>query len=501
MSHLAPRQGIFAIVLLVSFCLHLLVIMLSVEKQRYDYQTDKGEKIVEQLSKEALVAIGNQDRISLSVLANRYQVDSDIAKLIITDNNQQTLVQTGQSQNDVGQVIDKLVIQDNQQIGHVSVTMKALSNGEILGQQWLFMLGSAVLHLFLWLIYGYVARPTQDQMDELGEKVQQRLAMARQGGNFRQNVTNETLAQQQNSEQKVDTKLNENPKTTIQQYLQKNRQANPSVSSMPVEQDQSMPNDDNVHNNNVHNDNINKDNINKDNINKDNATVQAPNDTPKTYDTPNSNQQQTLAIQIRFFDEFQLLERLTPDTAKPYLHLCEQLLLRACDSLLSPNSSMLNQYSKGVELKELPHFDKHGAVLHLTGQADKVALTAVLLSKLVLILNQVVYEKHRELSRFALPMLAGVGMAQQFDDVHRLMNNHGKDDSLLILYPQFMLKTLEQQIQMKQQIHPRTVKEREMRWYSGLSQSFMKELIQKRDDILTSAERYQAERYQINNQE
>ena len=55
--------------LLASFCLHLLVLALSSEKQQYDYRTNKGEKIVEQLSKEALVAVSNQDRISLSVLA------------------------------------------------------------------------------------------------------------------------------------------------------------------------------------------------------------------------------------------------------------------------------------------------------------------------------------------------------------------------------------------------------------------------------------------------
>ncbi|WP_394261200.1 hypothetical protein [Moraxella boevrei] len=467
MSHLAPRQGIFAIVLLVSFCLHLLVLMLSVEKQQYDYQTDKGEKIVEQLGKEALVAIGNQDRISLSVLANRYQVDSDIAKLVIMDKNKQTLVQIGQSQHDVGQVIDKLIIQNNQEIGQVSVTMRALSNGEILGQQWLFILGTAVLHLFLWLIYGYVARPTQAQIDELGEKVQQRLALARQGGNLEQTVATEPnqVAQTKNNQQQSENKPAENPNATIQQYLQKNRQTN-----LPSQHDEQITK------------------IELDNPQDDKRSDNLTKDVAKGVDP---NQEQTVAIQIRFFDEFKLLERLTPDTATPYLHLCEQLLLRACDSLLSLNSSMLNRFTKGVILEALPYFDKNGAVVHLTGKPDQVAFASVLLSKLVLILNQVVYEKHRELSRFALPMMAGVGMVQDFDNLHGLMNNHGKEDSLVILYPSAMLKHLEKQIQIKQQRHPRTVKEREMRWYDGLSQSVMKELIQKRDDILTSAERYQ----------
>ena len=168
MNHLAPRQGKFAIILLVSFCLHLLMLVFSTEKSQYEYRTNKGEKIVEQLGKEAMVGIANQDRISLSVLANRYQVDEDVAKLVITDPNNHTLVQTGQAQNDTGQVIDKPIIQNNQVLGHAIITMKAVSKGEIVSSQWLFILGSAILHGFLWLIYGYVARPTNEQLEQLG---------------------------------------------------------------------------------------------------------------------------------------------------------------------------------------------------------------------------------------------------------------------------------------------------------------------------------------------
>ena len=45
MNHLAPRQGKFAIILLVSFCLHLLMLVFSTEKSQYEYRTNKGEKI------------------------------------------------------------------------------------------------------------------------------------------------------------------------------------------------------------------------------------------------------------------------------------------------------------------------------------------------------------------------------------------------------------------------------------------------------------------------
>ena len=153
----------------------------SSEKSQYEQRTQKGEKIVEQLAKEAMVGITSQDRISLSVLANRYQVDQEVAKIVISDQNNQPLVQTGQAQNEVGQVIDKPIIQNNQVLGHATITMKAVSKGEIVSSQWLFVLGSAILHGFLWLIYGYMARPTQEQLAQLGEKVQQHIALAQAG--------------------------------------------------------------------------------------------------------------------------------------------------------------------------------------------------------------------------------------------------------------------------------------------------------------------------------
>ena len=49
MNHLAPRQGKFAIVLLISFCLHFLMLTFSSEKSQYEQRTQKGEKIVDQV--------------------------------------------------------------------------------------------------------------------------------------------------------------------------------------------------------------------------------------------------------------------------------------------------------------------------------------------------------------------------------------------------------------------------------------------------------------------
>ena len=460
MNHLAPRQGKFAIVLLISFCLHFLMLIFSSEKSQYEQRTDKGEKIVEQLAKEAMVGITNQDRISLGVLANRYQVDNDVAKLVISDQNNQPLVQTGQAQNDVGQVIDKPIIQNNQVLGHATITMKAVSKGEIVSHQWLFVLGSAILHGFLWLIYGYMARPTQEQLEQLGEKVQQRIAIARGSlvptkvagaGDELELDNHDAIATGENTSMAVE------PATTgksINDFLNKEKSKSTTPNS-GVTQAADVPHTDNLAHQSV----------------------------------PQDKKQPEIELQIQFYDQYNLLKRVAPEVSKPYFQLCHQLLMRASQSLFNSSNSVLNRYIKEVSIKDTQHFSAKGAVVHLTGNAQQLPLAAVLLSKLLIILNQVVYEKHRELSRFALPLTIGTSLGHQFDDVQKLMANHAKEDGLLLLYPLEWLKTLDGKVQFKNISHPTTITEREMVWYNGLAETLMAELIGKRDSILTATEK------------
>ena len=460
MNHLAPRQGKFAIVLLISFCLHFLMLTFSSEKSQYEQRTQKGEKIVEQLAKEAMVGITSQDRISLSVLANRYQVDQEVAKLVISDQNNKPLVQTGQAQNDGGQVIDKPIIQNNQVLGHATITMKAVSKGEIVSSQWLFVLGSAILHGFLWLIYGYMARPTQEQLAQLGEKVQQHIALAR--GSLA--PTNPALT--------ADGELQLDDHDLYTQAGDSSATAQPAATGKTI------------------NDFLNREKSKSVNDNNQaQPTATEATDNLAQENTVDSQKQPEIELQIHFYDQYHLLKRVAPEVAKPYFQLCNQLLMRASNSLFNSSNNVLNRYIKDVYIKDSSHFNANGAVIHLAGKAEQLPLAAVLLSKLLIILNQVVYEKHRELSRFALPLTIGTSISHQFDDVQKLMANHAKEDGLLLLYPLDLLKTLDGKVQFKNLQHPTTITEREMVWYNGLSETLMTELIAKRDEILTATEK------------
>lgn len=485
MNNLAPRQGIFAIILLVSFCSHVLMLMFSTEKQQFDHRTTKGEAIVAQLSKEAMVALANQDRISLSVLANRYQVDDEVAKLVITDQNNQNLVQTGQAQTAVGQVIDKPITQNNRTLGHVIVTMKAISKGEIVANQWLFILGSLILHGFLWVIYRYVARPTAEQLAEIGEKVQQRIALARgQQISEHTSVSDDRQTQGDMDSSSDDEAVTPQPATaaatahdkampnlgkSIRDFLDAERGRPAASEPAAYRQADTSPTDSSSDSNAF-------------------GSV-SDGDTNPVPNHPSESKDVSLELQIRFFDEFGLLGRVAPELGKPYLLLCEQLLARAQASLFdNAYSNKLYRYVRDVKVTEVSHFTQHGTVVYLRGNAEQVALASVLLAKLVIILNQVVYEKHRELSRFALPLTVGTGIDQQFEEVRRLMNNHGSEDGILMLLPQPLLKTLQGQVKCKPLLHPTSLSEREAVRYDGLAERYMTELIKKRDAILTSPE-------------
>jgi hypothetical protein len=407
-----------------------------------------------------MVGITSQDRISLSVLANRYQVDQEVAKLVISDQNNKPLVQTGQAQNDGGQVIDKPIIQNNQVLGHATITMKAVSKGEIVSSQWLFVLGSAILHGFLWLIYGYMARPTQEQLAQLGEKVQQHIALAR--GSLA--PTNPALT--------ADGELQLDDHDLYTQAGDSSATAQPAATGKTI------------------NDFLNREKSKSVNDNNQaQPTATEATDNLAQENTVDSQKQPEIELQIHFYDQYHLLKRVAPEVAKPYFQLCNQLLMRASNSLFNSSNNVLNRYIKDVYIKDNSHFNANGAVIHLAGKAEQLPLAAVLLSKLLIILNQVVYEKHRELSRFALPLTIGTSISHQFDDVQKLMANHAKEDGLLLLYPLDLLKTLDGKVQFKNLQHPTTITEREMVWYNGLSETLMTELIAKRDDILTATEK------------
>ncbi|WP_201586605.1 hypothetical protein [Psychrobacter jeotgali] len=486
MTYLAPRQGLFAIIILVSFCLHTLLLVLSTDHQLSKSRVQKGEQMVAQLIDEARLSLENKDRVSLSVIANRYTSEQDVARLVIKDSNDEILVPVGNAPMQQGDTIRQIATQGDAVIGSVALTLKDISKGEIVAMQWPFVISSLIMHLFLWLLYGYVARPTKEQINALSRDI---LELHRdqysQGGRV---DYGRTLAD--NNETTFDDSSNERAKqpankpsqvntadihSELNAYL-KAQQAGDSTSSVENSSD-SLPSKD------------------RDNVDADAAdtVIESINPVPAKSHTANASKLSTtrpfdkVSVQIMFHDEYNMLERLAPEMRLPYLALCTQLLNQAITELLK------QPLLQGVSAINKPEFEKNGACVELKADNShaKVALAGVMLGKLYLMLNKIIHDKHVELSRFALPAKAGVSDNAQADGMTQLLKSVATKEQLLILLPNAGLKQIGNHVQVRSLKRPTTVYERECAVFDGGNDAMIQRLADVRNAVLMTEDKEQ----------
>ncbi len=153
MTYSAPKQQLFAFFLLVSFCLHTFLLVFSTIKQTNQNRAYKGEHMVAQIINESRLALANEDRVSLSVIANRYANEYDVNRILIRNLNNEVLVKVGNAPMQEGENINKMATDNEVIIGRIELTMKSADSSEIVKALWLFILGSLIIHSLLWLLY------------------------------------------------------------------------------------------------------------------------------------------------------------------------------------------------------------------------------------------------------------------------------------------------------------------------------------------------------------
>lgn len=477
MTYLAPRQGLFAIILLVSFCLQTLLLVISTDQQLSNSRALKGEQMVAQLIDEARLSLENKDRVSLSVIANRYTSEQDVTRILIKDNNDDILVPVGNAPMQQGDTIRQIATNGDAVIGSVALTLKDVSKGEIIAMQWPFVIGTMLLHLLLWLIYGYLARPTKEQINAISRDVQnlhreqymQIDSRRHDRGSERHSADREAV---NHSDENV---ADSNADTTsvrkfdihneVNQYLRKQQNQDAASESADA--------------------------IAESNNTDEKASQQADNSkqdaTSSIISTPSSTSRlsatrafDSVNVQIVFHDEFNMLERLAPSQRLPYLALCTQLLNQAVSELLKQPLLL------GVSLINEPRFGDKGAsvLLKADNSHAKVALAGVMLGKLYLMLNKIIHDKHIELSRFALPAKAGVSDTAQSEAMTQLLHSVGKKEQMLILLPNAGLKQISNHVQVHSIMRPTTVYERECAIFDGGNDAMIQRLADVRNAVL-----------------
>lgn len=267
--YLAPRQGRFAVVLLCSFCMLFCCFVWnaqhSAKRERHEMLTGA----LARLSDEVRLPLSLGDKVGLAVVAERYYDDNTVKYLRIHDAKGAVVLGLGALSH--APAIQMPVLDSEQLLGEVSLVPKEVNRGAIIRAYWPFLLMLLLGHIMLWLIYGYIARPTLKMQETLKKEL----------------------------EQTVQTALAQN----------KAEQSPPSAETVSENQEVSPT--------------------------KTQQSADAVPFASFGFDAmPKSSTAQTLAVVFGFVDEYGRIEMLSEDSALQYLKLCDEILKKTLAKLL-----------------------------------------------------------------------------------------------------------------------------------------------------------------------
>ena len=159
----APRQGLFASLLIISFALHTFLLVIATTHQLNENRASQGQLMTSQLVADSLSELEPANTVSLALLANRYATNPSVAYIRILSSSNQVLATAGLSKTRQGEVFVRDALQNEKKVGSIEITLVKPSIGEILRTQWLAILFSLFVHGLLWLAYRAIARPTRSE--------------------------------------------------------------------------------------------------------------------------------------------------------------------------------------------------------------------------------------------------------------------------------------------------------------------------------------------------
>lgn len=503
MTYTAPRQGLFAIIILISFILHSVLMVFSLEQQLNANREHKAKQLISELAETTGVALYQDDRVSLSVIADRLGNDIDVTRLTLLDNAGNILAQTGNAPLQAGTTYHKPVLLQNNKVGDVELTIKRTSKGEMVKTLWPFELGALIVHLLIWLLYGHIARPTKGQLQRLSRDIHDYYVL------HYDMASNDMASNQQHGgvHFSYDDRHDGTPNTDNNTANPSDDESSPPATSQPAhdhvyddvssqvsrflkrgqfkpntqkDTDQNSPPTDNPVANKAQPSSwqdSTKHQTHQQNLVNPNGAKQTRH-IPTNTDTP-------IVVAFMFADEHRLLSKLSPQIAQPYLTLCNDLLQTASLELLRQPSF------QDVQLQSLEHFAiNHPARITLNVKQgfdnanSKLAQASVMLAMLCMMLNKIIFDRHRELKRFALPINATIAHTEQSDGIVHLLKGRFQEHQTYVLLPTQELTQIQQRIQLTQLNNPKSVYERECRRIIGADDDTINRLTSLRNDIM-----------------
>lgn len=108
----APRQGLFASLLIVSFALHTFLLVIATTHQLNENRASQGQLMTSQLVADSLTELEPANTVSLALLANRYATHPSVASIRILNANQQLLATGGMAKTRSGEVFVRDALQN-----------------------------------------------------------------------------------------------------------------------------------------------------------------------------------------------------------------------------------------------------------------------------------------------------------------------------------------------------------------------------------------------------
>ena len=320
----APRQGLFASLLIVSFALHTFLLVLATTHQLNENRANQGQLITSQLVTDSLSELEPPNRVSLALLANRYATNPSVASIRILDAKAQVLATGGLTKTREGEVFVRDALQNEKKVGVIEITLIEPSIGEILRTQWLAILFSFIIHGLLWVAYRAVARPSRTEY------------LARINNESRLKFEIQTLTQALEQEKHNAALAIAQAQQTVKNKA-KEKEHKPAV----LEQD-------------------------------------------------------SLSLNIQFYDPKQLLDSVNKTVSVPYFNLCQIFLNKAtelCVQRYKLNSSDICTVHK---------FDEKGATISIAADKPNALVCLTMISAVFQLLSEVLYKRYREEKRFVL---------------------------------------------------------------------------------------------------
>lgn len=159
----APRQGLFASLLILSFALHTILIVLATNYYLKDTRAIQGELLTRQLVNDSLNELEPPNTVALALLSSRYATNPGISSLRILDKSDRVLATAGANKTRQGEIFVRDALLNEKKIGRIEVTLIQPSIGEQLRNLWLPILVTLIIHALLWLGYRTIARPTRSE--------------------------------------------------------------------------------------------------------------------------------------------------------------------------------------------------------------------------------------------------------------------------------------------------------------------------------------------------